>query len=462
MRLVYKYGMKQALILVLCCIGLAIETQAQDKTRILFVFDASNSMNGYWERERKIDLATRLLSETLDEVGSADNFELALRVYGHQTKHIPGQQDCDDTELIVPFSKANNLVIKQALGRIIPQGTTPIARSLEKAAEDFPDEKNVRNIIILITDGIEACDEDPCAVSRALQKKGIILKPFIIGIGIEEKYKSTFECVGNYFDASGEENFRNILKIVITQALNNTTAQVNLLDDDGNPLNTDVPLTFYDQKSGAVLYNFIHTLNSKGLPDTLNIDPLFTYRMVIHSIPPIEIQNQKIQAGIHNIIEVQTPLGLLNLNFGTGRSDYQNLKYLIKKSGSCEVIHTHNFGETSRLLGGTYDIEILTNPATFINNVKIIDGETNNVLIPLPGSLMLQAGGTGYGGIFSISESELKMLIQFNDQNPAGRYTLQPGRYKIVYRSKNSRQSIYTLEREFEIRSGSNTSISLQ
>lgn len=454
--------MKQAFFLVLCCLSISFDLLSQDKTRILFVFDASNSMNGYWERERKIDLATRLLSETLDEMGSAENFELALRVYGHQTKHIRGQQDCDDTELVVPFSKANNLVIKQALSRIIPQGTTPIARSLEKSAEDFPDEKNVRNIIILITDGIEACDEDPCAVSRALQKKGIILKPFIIGVGIEEKYKSTFECVGNYFDASGEENFRNILKIVITQALNNTTAQVNLLDGTGNALETDVPMSFYDQKNGALLYNYVHTLNSKGLPDTLNIDPLFTYRLVIHSIPSIEVNDQKIQAGIHTIIEVPAPQGLLNLNFGTGRSDYQNLKYLIKKSGSCEVIHAQNFGETCKLLVGMYDLEILTQPPTLINNVKITDGETNDVLIPLPGSLMLQAGGTGYGGIFAILETEQKMVIQFNDQNPAGRYTLQPGRYQIIYRSKHSKQSIYTLERNFEIRSGISTSISLQ
>jgi Ca-activated chloride channel family protein len=79
-------------------------------------------------------------------------------------------------------------------------GTTPIARSLEKAAGDFPD-LTARNVIILITDGIEACDEDPCAVSRALQAKGIVLKPFVIGIGIEEANQYSLKCVGNYYDA---------------------------------------------------------------------------------------------------------------------------------------------------------------------------------------------------------------------------------------------------------------------
>ncbi|MGB2228854.1 MAG: vWA domain-containing protein, partial [Flavobacteriales bacterium] len=120
-------------------------------TRILFVFDASNSMNAFWGGDRKIQTATRLLSETLKGLHQSDELELGLRVYGHGTKHVPGKQDCDDTELVVPFSSFNNLIIKQALSRIRAQGTTPIARSLELAAQDFPEAPG-RNVIVLITD----------------------------------------------------------------------------------------------------------------------------------------------------------------------------------------------------------------------------------------------------------------------------------------------------------------------
>src|SRR5690606_12091970 len=129
-------------------------------------------------------------------------------------------------------------------------GTTPIAQSLDRAATDFPPCENCRNVIILITDGIEACDGDPCAVSRQLQKKGIILKPFVIGIGLDESFKKSFECVGTYFDATNEETFQKVLGIVISQALQNTTAQVNLLDINNKPSETDVPITFYDRASG--------------------------------------------------------------------------------------------------------------------------------------------------------------------------------------------------------------------
>ncbi|MBK9638483.1 MAG: hypothetical protein IPO63_11975 [Bacteroidetes bacterium] len=49
---------------------------------------------------------------------------------------------------------------------ISPSGTTPIARSLEECGGDFP-KSQARNIIILITDGIEECNGDPCAVSAS-------------------------------------------------------------------------------------------------------------------------------------------------------------------------------------------------------------------------------------------------------------------------------------------------------
>lgn len=434
----------------------------QSKTRILFVFDASNSMNGYWERNRKIDVATKLLSETLDELGSGENFELALRVYGHQTKHIPGKQDCDDTELVVPFSRANNLVIKQALSRIIPQGTTPIARSLEKAAGDFPDEPGARNIIILITDGIEACDEDPCAVSRALQQKGIVLKPFIIGIGIEDKYKQTFQCVGNYFDAGNEEGFRSILNIVVTQALNNTTAQISLLNHRGEALETNVPILLYDEKTGAISDRIVHTLNAAGNPDTLSLDPLVSYKIVVATLPPVTLENVRLKAGEHNIIEISCPQGMLQPAFDGGKGDYCDLKCLVYKSGTCERVSVHDFGVSQAYLSGEYDVEILTTPVTRIDKVQIKPGETVPLRLPLPGSLLLQAGASGYGGIFERKGNEELLVLPFNAGDASGRYTLQPGKYVVVYRSRNAKQTLYTLRREFEIRSGVNTNLSLQ
>ena len=75
--------------------------------RILFIFDASQSMLGRWQSGRKIDIARKLLYNMLDSLKTMDNLEIGLRVYGHQKSYPP--QDCDDTRLEVDFGKSNDV-----------------------------------------------------------------------------------------------------------------------------------------------------------------------------------------------------------------------------------------------------------------------------------------------------------------------------------------------------------------
>jgi Ca-activated chloride channel family protein len=152
-------------------------------TRILFVFDGSQSMSGYWESDMKINIARNFLLHVVDSLETLPNVQMGLRVYGHQSPVV--LQDCKDTKLEVTFDINNAHKIRQKLRFVKPRGNTPIAYSLDQCAEDFPPCTDCRNIVIMITDGIEECGGDPCEVSRRLQSKGITLKPFIIGIGID-------------------------------------------------------------------------------------------------------------------------------------------------------------------------------------------------------------------------------------------------------------------------------------
>ena len=322
-------------------------------TRILFVFDASQSMYGRWQSDTKFNIASRLFSNILDSLKNIKNLQLALRVYGHQKQFPP--QDCSDTKLEVPFGPDNITRIKHVIKVITPKGTTPIAYSLQQAEKDFTPCDNCRNIIILITDGMEECGGDPCLVSHELQKKGIFLKPFIIGIG--KNFKESFDCVGNYFDATNEAGFRSALNIVISQALNPTTVQVNLLDEYGKPTETNVNMTFYDNVSGHIKYNFIHSLNNKGLPDTLEIDPLLTYDIVVHTVPPVRKDSIKITPGKHNTIGLDVPQGYLAFKT-TGNNSIKYLPCIIKKKGQPETINVQQFDQVDKYLVGSYDIEI--------------------------------------------------------------------------------------------------------
>lgn len=438
---------------------------AQEKkplTRIEFVFDASFSMFGQWQSGMKMDIAKKMLSEFLDSIQKVPNLEIAFRCYGHQVPLRP-ERSCTDTKLEVPFAKNNAALIKNRLKTIVPKGTTPIAYTLEQCANDFPSpaSPNIRNIIILITDGIEECDGDPCAVSLALQKKGIVLKPFVIGIGLDQSYLNTFGCIGKFYDASSESNFKNILNIVISQALNNTTVQVNLNDQIGRPTETDVDMTFYDDQSGVIRYNYVHTINNKGVPDTLIIDPIGTYKMVVHTIPPVEKSKIELVPGKHNIIAVDAPQGYLNLKM-SGNSEYsKNTPCIIRKNNEMQTLHVQQLNTTEKFIVGKYDLEILTLPRIKLDKVDIGQSKTTFIEIPLSGSVIISKISEGPGALFVEQNNKQVWLCNLNSNLLQETVILQPGRYRVEYRPKNAKESIYTIERFFKIESGVSTPVKL-
>lgn len=417
-------------------------------------------MYARWESGQKIDVAQRLMTKMLDSLQSLNstNFELALRVYGHQ-KPVP-PQDCNDTKLEVRFGPNNFGRIKRVLRSISPKGTTPIARSLQRAAYDFPECASCRNIIILITDGVEACDEDPCAASRALQKKGIALKPFVIGIGLDKEFRQTFECVGNYYDAADEQTFQKVLGIVISQALDNTTAQVNLIDGNGLPTETNVPVTFYDQVSGKAKVQFIHTLNFKGRPDTIYLDPLVLYRMTVHSIPERHLDSIRVSAGTHNEVGVDLARGSLRLNISQ-RNGYDNLQCIVKQAGKERTLHLQDFNSTVEYLQGTYDLEILSLPRIRMEGIAIDAGKTTSIAIPPPGFVNFQSSAPGYGSVLQEVENDLVWVCDLNPEVARQSINLQPGAYRVVFRVKSSRNSAYSVIERFTVNSGSTTIVKL-
>ncbi|MFT5666350.1 MAG: Ca-activated chloride channel family protein [Vicingaceae bacterium] len=430
------------------------------KTRILFVFDASQSMYGKWDEGQKIQVATKLLREIVDSLKSTENVEVALRVYGHQNSVSSDGRNCKDTKLEVPFSAKNHDKIIERLGSIRPKGTTLIAYSLEQAANDFPKDKNARNVIILITDGIEECDGDPCAVSLALQKRGVVLKPFVIGMGLEPEVIDAFKCVGNYYDATSAETFRDVLNIVISQALNNTTAQVNLLDVLNRPSETNVPMTFYDSFSKQIRYNFVHTIDSRGNPDTLPIDPLGSYDLVVHTIPPVVKKDIKLVAGKHTVIALDAPQGNLELKMN-GYNEYKDLKAIVRRENEVEVLVVQDFSDLQKYITGKYDLEILTLPRTNITGVNIVQSRTTTVEIPQAGLLSVGMSSKGYGGIFQLKGEEMVWVCNISSTSTRESIVLQPGNYRLVFRPINSRLSIYTKEESFEIQSGQSTQVKL-
>lgn len=427
-------------------------------TRILFILDASGSMLDKWEGRTRMAVAKEVLSKMVDSLKPEPHLELALRVYGHEfDKRF---NNCKDTKLEVPFKVDNHEAIKAKIKKIQPKGTTLISYSLEQSGNDFPVDKNARNVILLITDGIEACGGDPCALSLALQKKRIFLKPFIIGIGADENFVKAFNCMGQYFDASDVKTFKSVMANILTQTLKETTVRVNLLDSYGKATETNVNMTFINNATNEPEYDFVHYLDKQGKPDVLKIDAILTYDIVVHTIPKVVKNDVALEGGKLNIISLKTPQGALTVVGNL--KEYKTPVAIIRQNNTNLTLNVQPCNSKEKYLVGNYDIEVLTLPRTYFNDVRIEQSKLTTLSIDPPGILNISDNIPGYGSLYELKSNGAQTWIyNLEYQNSKASLVMQPGKYKLVFRSQKSLGSAYTFVQEFEINPGATTNLKL-
>lgn len=430
------------------------------KTRLLFVLDASGSMLAPWEEGTRMDAAKRLLAYIVDSLKVNPQLELGLRVYGHQ---FPRQKnDCQDSKLEVAFGNDNHGDIIKTLQTIQPKGNTPLAYSLEQAANDFPASQQHRNILILITDGIESCGGDPCAVSLALQKKNIYLRPFVIALSQEAGMPQQFSCMGDYYDASSFNRFRAALNKALRQSLGKTSLQVQLLDELNQPKITDLNMTFMNSATGEAMYNFIHYRNSSGLTDTLTIDPVPVYDVVVNTLPPLTKAQIEIEGGSHNIINIKAPQGTLSLQQQNHKEYSGGVRAIIRLPRQAESVHVQRMGTEQKYLAGSYDVEVLTLPRVVYKNVDLAGGKIHTITLAAPGVLNIRSDIASWRDLYLLQEGNVQELIlQLDNKNPINSLALQPGKYRLIFRAKNAQGSKFTQIKDFTITSGKTVTLNL-
>ena len=429
------------------------------KTRILFLLDMSGSMFAKWENSNRAQVAKDMLSRLVDSLAHYKDLELALRVYGHQ--YVTGPNSCLDSKLEVPFSENNEKQIINRITQITPKGNTPITYSLTQSAKDFPADKYARNIIIIITDGLESCGGDPCAASLALQQKRIFLRPFVIGIGSDGDFAQQFSCVGQYFDAADINSFRNILGEVVNIALSKTTVSVELKDGQDRPLETDVNMTFKNSITTLPEYNYVHYLDQGRKPDVLEIDALMDYDLVVNTVPPVVLPRLNIRPGKHNVFSVAAPQGTLYLR-QDGPSHYGQVRAIIRQKGSSQTLLALPFGSRQKLLAGTYDLEILTLPRIYQPDIAIKSGQATTITYPQPGILSIPNDLQGFGSIYLLHDNgEQEWIYNLPETSSKINIAIQPGRYRMVFRTRFAKGSKFTDVQDFIIKSAATTSLRL-
>ncbi|WP_345224471.1 vWA domain-containing protein [Hymenobacter koreensis] len=430
-------------------------------TRILFLLDASGSMNAPWEGQPRWNVAKNLLAKMVDSLNAYPNLELGLRAYGHQ--HPNTENNCEDSKLEVAFARKNAAAIKQKLGTLKPQGNTPITYSLLQSAGDFPADKTARNVLILITDGLESCKGDPCATAVALQRKHVFLKPFVIGIGAEREFGKQLECLGQYYNAADVKTFRTILNDVINQTLAKTTVAVNLTDENGRPVESNVNMSFINNVTEQVEYNYVHYRDAKGQADVLDVDALQSYDLVINTVPPVRQANLPIKPGRANVLTYKTPQGTLNLqNPQLTPNPYGTVQAVVRAQGNPVTVVARGFGAKQKLLAGNYEVEILTLPR-IVRRISIKQGQETVVTYDAPGTLNIISDLKGYGSIYRLNQDDSQTWVYTMPEGGSSKINLpmQPGTYRLVFRTATATGSQFTDVRPFTIRSGQTTSVSI-
>jgi Ca-activated chloride channel family protein len=445
--------------IILVSVGTLLSGQkkpAIKTTKILFVFDASRSMSGTFNGKTRMQGAKELFNKFIDTLSRNKTYQFALRMYGHTVKYPPG--DCRDSKLVVPFGPGNIETIRLKVNQAKPTGITPIEHSLTEAANDFKDTRS-NNIVIIITDGIEECGGDPCRARHKLVEKGIVFRPFIIGIGLTPKQIKTFECVGDFYDAADSTAISHISGIIRQQIPLRTTVQVNLLDITGKPSETNVNTTFYDAERQAYKYNYIHTLNYRQNPDTMVVDAAPAYKVVAHTIPPMESAVTRLSPGKHNIIAIDAPQGFLNIRRQEGAyNNNEKIKCIVRKKEEMNTLNVQQLNTTEKYITGGYDLEVLTLPRTYLSDQVIAQSKTTVLDIPSAGSLQLKCLEAGDGSILVKRGDRLEWVCNLTGQT-VQTYNLQPGNYVAAWRAKSLKGSIYTIEKKFTITSDNQTVI---
>lgn len=188
----------------------AFVAPAQAADRAIIVLDASGSMWGQIDGEAKMSIARHTLAQVMGTV--PPSLELGMIAYGHREKG-----SCSDIELVVPPGPAATTgpEIVAAANGLTPKGKTPLSAAVKQAAEDLHYTED-KATVILITDGIETCDADPCALGTSLKQAGIDLTVHVVGFGLSKSEGQQVACLaentgGKYFAAANADKLTDAL-----------------------------------------------------------------------------------------------------------------------------------------------------------------------------------------------------------------------------------------------------------
>lgn len=185
------------------------------RTYVEYILDASGSMLENLGGKTRLQAAQEVLAERVAAL--PPGVQVGLRVYGHRLPYQNNEEEsCKDIELVVPIQPDGRETVITWLPTMQARGMTPMTDSIRLAAEDFTFEPGRHNFILLISDGIETCGQEPAEAVAYLQELGVDFTIHVIGLAVDGQARAQLERLaqaggGVYHDANSEADLREAL-----------------------------------------------------------------------------------------------------------------------------------------------------------------------------------------------------------------------------------------------------------
>ena len=411
--------MRRLFIILLLLVAVTAQAQQQEKTRLLLIMDCSNSMWDHWQSNSKIKVTQQVLLSFLDSISKQHDVDVALRVFGHLNKDQFG------TRLEVPFGSDNIYRLQSKIKTLVPQGGCTVAAALTDALSDFPATGSSRNLILIITDGMDDCDAEICDVARQVQLSGVVVQTFVLCIG--GHFSAHASCAGSVFPVVNEEDFSKTLHDIFRLSGHKAKVVLNMVDASGDLYETEHPVAFYDHRTGIGRHSTIYSVDAKLRPDTLLMDPLVTYDMTVFTHPPLRREAMQFSVDKVNTVDITVSEGTLKVQYVGQRPQWQqtNVDVIVRRAGSGERVAAQEVGETGQYLAGRYDVEVQTLPVTTLRGVEVRGNAATDL----------------------------------NPSTAGERLLLQPGQYEVVLHPQNATNYDKVQTKRFVIESSQTTKI---
>ncbi|MGI9421260.1 MAG: vWA domain-containing protein [Geminicoccaceae bacterium] len=172
-----------------CVLTSPLAADESGSEKAILILDASGSMWGQVDGTHKITIAREVIGGLLDEWNP--KVELGISAYGHREKG-----NCADIETLAPVGPVDRTGLMTAIDGLNPKGKTPLTSAVRQAAETLRYSEE-RATVILVSDGKETCDADPCAVAAELESAGVDFTAHVVGFDVTEEEKAQLQCVAD-------------------------------------------------------------------------------------------------------------------------------------------------------------------------------------------------------------------------------------------------------------------------